>query len=290
VILRFDNVSKSYGPIRALDGFSFEVQRDEIVAMLGPNGAGKTTALDIALGLRRPDTGTVRLFGKSPRDVAARRLLGATPQETGFPDALRVGEIVAFAAAHFERSRADVARVLGEFALEALATRRAGTLSGGQSRRLALALAFVANPELAVLDEPTTGLDVESRHRLWDVVRGAAAGRAILFSTHNLEEAEAMASRIVVIDRGRMLFDGGARELRERFGVRHLSYVGPPLEPQPLGMPASVVRENGRTLVTTGDTDAYVRALVTSDTQFSELEISPASLEEAFLTITGAKQ
>ena len=289
MILQFENVSKSYGPVRALDGVSFEIHRDEIVAVLGPNGAGKTTALDIAVGLRRSDAGTVRLFGKSPLDVAARRHLGVTPQETGFPDALRVDEIAAFTAAHYDRSRADALRVLREFALEELAPRREGTLSGGQSRRLALALAFAGNPELVVLDEPTTGLDIESRHRLWDVVRGAAAGRAILFSTHYLQEAEAMASRILVIDRGRMLFDGGARELRERFGMRRLSYVGSPLETQPLGLPASVVRENGRTLVTTVDTDAYVRALVASDTRFSELEISPPSLEEAFLSITGAK-
>ena len=252
MILTFENVGKSYGDVRALDGLSFAVARDEIVAVLGPNGAGKTTALDIALGLRRQDTGTVRLFGESPRNVSARRRLGATPQDSGFPDSLRVDEIVEFAAAHFGRSRGQIARVLADFGMEELAKRRAGTLSGGQSRRLALALAFAGDPELAILDEPTTGLDVESRRRLWDVVRNAAAGRAILFSTHNLEEAEAMASRIVVIDRGRVRFDGGARDLRERFGMRRLSYVG----------------ANGRTVVATNDTDAYVRALVNTARRF----------------------
>ncbi|MGA8535432.1 MAG: ABC transporter ATP-binding protein [Candidatus Tumulicola sp.] len=290
MILTFDRVCKSYGTIRALDDFSLDVNRDEVVAMLGPNGAGKTTTLDIALGLRRPDRGTVRLFGKDPRDVAARRRLGATPQESGFPDALRVDEIVGFAAAHFDRSREAAAEVLTAFGMHDLAGRRAGTLSGGQIRRLALTLAFAGNPELVVLDEPTTGLDVESRRRLWDVVRDAGAGRAILFSTHNLEEAEALASRIVVIDRGRMLFDGGARDLRRRFGMRRLSYVGEPLEREALGFAASAVHDNHRTVVATNETDAYVRALVRSGAPFSELEIAPASLEEAFLAMTGVSK
>jgi ABC-2 type transport system ATP-binding protein len=288
MILTFENISKSYGSIRALEGLSFAVDRDEIVAVLGPNGAGKTTALDIALGLRRADNGTVRLFGQSPRDAGARRRLGATPQESGFPDALRVDEIVEFAGAHFGRSREQVDGVLSAFGMDHLAKRRAGTLSGGESRRLALALAFAGDPELAVLDEPTTGLDVESRRRLWDVVRQAGAGRAILFTTHYLEEAEALASRIVVIDCGRKLFDGDARALRERFGSRRLTYVGEPLETGALGFTATFARSSRQVIVTTADTDAYVRALVSSGTPFSELEISPASLEEAFLAITGS--
>ncbi|MEO6834449.1 MAG: ABC transporter ATP-binding protein [Candidatus Tumulicola sp.] len=289
MILRFENVTKSYGTIRALDALSFGVDRGENVALLGPNGAGKTTAIDIALGLRGADSGRVRLFGASPRDVATRRRLGATPQESGFPDALRVEEIVAFAAAHFAQP-SGVAAVLAAFGMEGLAKRRAGTLSGGQSRRLALVLAFAGNPELAVLDEPTTGLDVESRRRLWDVVRNAAAGRSILFTTHYLEEAEALASRIIVIDCGRLLFDGDPRELRERFGARRLTYVGEPLEPAALGLAATFARANGAVVVTTTDTDAYVRALVRTGTQFSELEIAPASLEDAFLSITGGSK
>jgi ABC-2 type transport system ATP-binding protein len=289
VILEFDGVTKSYGSVRALDDLSFRVDRDEIVAMLGPNGAGKTTALEIALGLRASDSGSVGLFGGSPRDVAVRRRLGATPQDSGFPDALRVGEIVAFAATHYPRP-GSVEETLGAFGLESLRGRPTGTLSGGQSRRLALALAFVGNPELAVLDEPTTGLDVESRRRLWDVVRGAAAGRSILFTTHYLEEAEALATRILVIDRGRLRFDGGARELRERFGAKRLAYVGVPLEPGALAPAATVVRVDDRTVVTTADSDAYVRALVKSGVSFSDLEIGSPSLEEAFLSMTGGSK
>jgi ABC-2 type transport system ATP-binding protein len=270
MMLRFDDVRKSFGEIRALDGLSFEVERGEIVALLGPNGAGKTTALDIALGLRSCDAGAVQLFGRSPRDAGVRRKLGVTPQESGFPDMLCVDEILAFVARHYP-APASLDATLTAFGLETLRKRRAGTLSGGESRRLALALAFAGNPELVVLDEPTVGLDVQSRRRLWDVVRDAADGRSILFTTHYLDEAQALASRILVIDRGRLLFDGKAQALRERVGGGRVSYVG----------------AEGPVAVTIPDTDAYVRELVGSGVMFSNLEIAKPSLEEAFLSLTG---
>jgi ABC-2 type transport system ATP-binding protein len=270
MILRLEDVVKSYGEVRALDGLSFALERNEIVALLGPNGAGKTTALEIALGLRRPDAGNVALFGGSPQSVAVRRRLGVTPQESGFPDMLRVDEILGFVAQHYP-APASLAQTLAEFGLDALRKRRAGTLSGGESRRLALALAFVGDPELVVLDEPTVGLDVQSRRRLWDVVRDEARGRSILFTTHYLEEAQALASRILVVDRGRLLFDGDAQTLRERVGNKRLTYLG----------------KDGPVVVTASDTDAYVRELVSSGVPFSDLEISKPSLEEAFLSLTG---
>ncbi len=270
MILSFDNVAKRYGEIRALETLSFRVESDEIVALLGPNGAGKTTTLEIALGLRDADSGNVRVFGASPRDVAVRRRLGVTPQESGFPDMLRVEEIVAFVAAHYPRA-ARTDETLAGFGLSKMANRRVGTLSKGESRRLALALAFAGNPELVVLDEPTTGLDVESRRRLWETVRNLGSGRSMLFTTHYLEEAQALATRILVIDRGRLLFDGHPRELRERVGGRRLTYVG----------------KDGRVTVTASDADEYVRAMVRDGIAFSDLEISRPSLEEAFLSLTG---
>lgn len=272
-ILVFEEVAKAYGDVRALHSLSFAVECDEIVAILGPNGAGKTTALEIVLGLRDADAGRVRLFGTSPRDVATRRRLGATPQESGFPDMLRVEEILGFVSAHYPHP-APIQETLARFGLAELAKRRAGTLSGGESRRLALALAFLGNPELVVLDEPTTGLDVESRRRLWETVRALGNGRSMLFTTHYLEEAEALATRIVVIDRGRLLFDGNARTLRERVGGRRLRYVG----------------ADGLVCVSTDDADAYVRAMVNDGIVFSDLEIVRPSLEEAFLTLTGGSR
>jgi ABC-2 type transport system ATP-binding protein len=289
MILELDRISKSYGSIRALEELSLCVDRDEIVAVLGPNGAGKTTALEIALGLRSADSGHAQLFGASPRSASIRRRVGATPQDSGFPDALRVEELVAFAAAHYPEAP-SCAATIEAFGLTDLARRRAGELSGGESRRVALALAFAGSPEFVVLDEPTTGLDVESRRRLWKTVKVASRGRSILFTTHYLEEAEALAGRIIVIDRGRLIFDGNPRELRERFGTRRVSYVGEPLGTGALGFEAAVVRANGHVVVTTADTDAYVRALVREGVEFSDLEIARPSLEEAFLSLTGGSK
>lgn len=270
MILRFDSVVKNYGDVRALDGVSFGIDRNEIVALLGPNGAGKTTALEIGTGLRGCDAGSVSLFGASPHEVSARRRLGVTPQENGFPDMLRVDEIVGFVAEHYPNPE-PMDQLLDAFGLLQLRRRRAGTLSGGESRRLALALAFVGNAELIVLDEPTVGLDVQSRRRLWDLVRELGQGRSILFTTHYLDEAQALATRILVIDRGRLLFDGDAHALRGRVGNRRITYIG----------------TGGPVTINTEDSDAYVRDLVAAGTAFSNLEITRPSLEEAFLTLTG---
>jgi ABC-2 type transport system ATP-binding protein len=269
-VLSLQNVRKSYGTTCALDGLTLEVGGGEIVALLGPNGAGKTTAIEIAVGLRAPDAGEARLFERSPRDPQTRTRLGVTPQESGFPDALSVEEIVRFGAAHYPHP-VDPGVVLKTFDLEKLSQRRAGALSGGESRRLAVAMAFVGNPDLVVLDEPTNGLDVESRRRLWNVVRDDGSARSVLFTTHYLEEAQALATRVVVVGSGRVLFDGSPDELRRRFGARRLSYVG----------------KDGRVAVTIGDTDEYVRKLVRDGIAFSNLEIVPPTLEEAFLAMTG---
>jgi len=273
MILSLRNVRKSYGATRALDDLSLEVDRGEVVAVLGPNGAGKTTAIEIAIGLRGADGGDVRLFGRSPRDPNTRLRLGVTPQESGFPDALSVEEIVRFAIAHYPHP-AEPRAILTAFGLDALAQRRAGALSGGELRRLAVALAFAGNPDLVVLDEPTTGLDVESRRRLWDIVRDYAVDRSVLLTTHYLEEAQALATRVVVVDSGRVLFDGSTCELRRRFGARRLSYAG----------------KDGHVAVTIDDTDEYVRNLVRDGVAFSNLEIVPPTLEDAFLTVTGGRK
>jgi len=268
--LKLDAVAKRYGSVRALRDATFSVGAGEIVAVLGPNGAGKTTALEIALGLRAADAGTATLFGGSPKSLAMRRRLGATPQLSGFPDALRPREVARAVAAHYP-DPADVDETLAAFGLAALANRRVGDLSGGEQRRLAVALAFVGAPDLVVLDEPTTGLDVESRRALWDRIRALSGGRrAVLFTTHYLEEAETSATRVVVIVDGAVRFDGTPASLRERFGVRRISYIGP----------------DGPIDIATGDTDDYVRTLVHSGVAFRDLEIATTSLEDAFVALT----
>ena len=211
---RLKHVVKRYGDVQALAGFSLTVAAAEIVALLGPNGAGKTTAVNLLLGIRRADSGVVELFGRDPRAWRARFDVGATPQEMSFPPTLRVREIVEFARAHYPHAPATAA-LLKQFGLEEVARRQTGGLSGGQRRRLAVALAFAGSPQLAVLDEPTTGLDVESRRAVWAAIREyARGGGAVLLTTHNLDEAEALADRIVVVSGGLVVADGTPAELK----------------------------------------------------------------------------
>jgi ABC-2 type transport system ATP-binding protein len=197
-IAELRGIEKRFGRVAALRGVDLSVSAGEVVALLGPNGAGKTTLVNILLGIRRPDAGEVRVVGS----------IGVTPQEMSFPPTLRVREIVDFVRAHFPEAP-QTAALLERFDLADLARRQAGGLSGGQQRRLAIAVAFAGNPKLAVLDEPTAGLDVESRLAVWQEIKGyAAAGGAVLLTTHHLEEAEALATRIVVLANGAVVAEG----------------------------------------------------------------------------------
>ena len=208
------DIAKAYGTVEALRGVALSIDQGEILALLGPNGAGKTTLVNILLGLRRPDRGEARVCGLPAGTAPARRVVGATPQEISFPPTLRVREIVDFVRSHFPgvRPRWDVVE---RFDLADVARRQAGGISVGQRRRLAVALAFVGNPRVVVLDEPTTGLDVESRLQVWDAVRDhAAAGGSVLLTTHSIPEAEALADRIVVMSQGRIVAGGTAASLR----------------------------------------------------------------------------
>jgi ABC-2 type transport system ATP-binding protein len=206
-------VTKRFGETVALDRVELEVEAGAVVALLGPNGAGKTTALSILLGLRRADAGRAELFGEDPRRPAARAAVGVTPQEHGFPQTLRVREVVDLVRAHFARP-ASRSELLDRFRLTEIAHRQTGGLSGGERRRLAVALAFAGDPRAVFLDEPTTGLDVESRRAVWTHVGAyAARGGTVLLTTHYLEEAERLASRIVLLAHGRIAAAGTASAL-----------------------------------------------------------------------------
>ncbi len=260
-VITMRDVRKSYGTVEALRSVSFEIERGECVALLGPNGAGKTTALEILLGLRRPDAGEATIDGS----------VSCTPQSTGFPDSITTVELVAFAAEHYANA-ADPMATLQVFDLERFANKRVGGLSGGEQRRIALALAFVANADVVVLDEPSSGLDAESRRRLWAQLREGTASRTTLFTTHYLEEAEALATRIIVIERGTIRFDGTPNEFRMRFGMKRVEFTD---------------AEGSRQVLATLDTDEAVRDLVRSGAPFKDLLVSQSSFEEIFLSLTG---
>jgi ABC-2 type transport system ATP-binding protein len=209
-------VTKRFGDTLALDSVELEVRAGEVLALLGPNGAGKTTALSLMLGLRRPDAGSAVMFGRDPRTAAARTSIGVTPQESGFPPTLRVRELVDLVRAHFP-APAPAAELLERFGLGGVARRQAGGLSGGERRRLSVALAFAGRPRALFLDEPTSGLDVESRRAVWQELRSyAAVGGTVLLTTHHLEEAEALASRVVLLARGTVVAEGSPAELSTR--------------------------------------------------------------------------
>jgi ABC-2 type transport system ATP-binding protein len=278
-------VHKRYGKVEALGGIDLEIQPGELLALLGPNGAGKTTAVSILLGQRRPDAGTARLFGRDPTLPAARRPVGVTLQESRFPDNLSVREMVDLVRIHYPHPAAP-RELLERFGLSEVAGRRAGGLSGGQTRRLAVALAFAGQPRLVVLDEPTTGLDVEARHRLWEVLRAFVAdGGTVLLTTHYLEEAQTLASRVVVIADGRIIAHGSVEDITARVGLSRVHLRAPSLPELPAGTHAE--SSNGVHTLYTADPDGLVRALALEGVAFTGLQVERASLEEAFLRLTG---
>jgi ABC-2 type transport system ATP-binding protein len=284
ILARTVQATRSYGPVIALDGVSLDVPAGQLLGLLGPNGAGKTTLLQLFAGLRRPTSGTVELFGGDPRDAARRRRLGCTPQETGLLPTLRVHEIVEFVAGHFDHP-VPTGELLEQFGLTGLERRQSGGLSGGQKRRLAVAVAFAGRPDLVLLDEPTTGLDVEARHALWDAVRRYhQEGGTVVLTSHYLEEVEALAERVVVIDQGRLRADGTIAEVRSLVPARRVRLRAPDL-PDLAGVERSS-REGERYELWTADSDSLVRQLVTTGTPFHDLEVATASLEEAFLALT----
>jgi ABC-2 type transport system ATP-binding protein len=281
---QLERASKHFGETIALAEVDLEVRSGDVVALLGPNGAGKTTAVALLLGLRRPTAGRARLFGVDPRGASARRDIGVTPQESAFSPTLTVRELVDFVRAHHTRPL-PTPEVLATFGLGELADRQAGGLSGGQRRRLAVALAFAGDPRAVFLDEPTTGLDVESRRAVWDALRRfAGEGRTVLLTTHNLEEAEALASRVVVLARGRVVADTTVPELKARSGLKRVRLAEQRLPP--LRGVLRSAREAGRRVLDVEDPGEVVRMLVHAGATLDGIEIVPVSLEDAFLAVT----
>ncbi|WP_380164537.1 ABC transporter ATP-binding protein [Jannaschia sp. R86511] len=284
-LARWQGVTRRYGDVLALDDVSLDVGAGQVVGLLGPNGAGKSTLINLLLGLRRPDAGRVELFGGDPRVPANRRLLGCTPQETALPATLKVREVLDFVAGHHP-DPVPTDQLLDELGLTEQAGRQTGGLSGGQRRRLSVALALVGRPRLLVLDEPTTGLDVDARHLLWQKVRDFhAGGGTVVVTSHYLEEIEALAERVVVVASGRVLVDDSLDAVRSRVQQRRVSVRAGAL-PDLAHVARSEAHADGRWSLFTADSDALVRELVRADVDFRDLEVAPASLEEAFLALT----
>jgi ABC-2 type transport system ATP-binding protein len=289
---RLESIRKCYGGVQALVGIDLELRPGRLLALLGPNGAGKTTAINLLLGLQAADSGAVELFGRDPRDIAARRQVGVMLQSAEVQDTLKVCELLELTRSYYPapRSVADCVAMAG---LDGLMERRYGKLSGGQQRRVQFALAVCGNPKLLFLDEPTTGLDIEARQALWKAIRVLVAdGCAVLLTTHYLEEAEALADRVAVIDKGRLIAEGSVQEIRAHVSQRRIRCI--------TSLPADAIaawplvrevrRDSDRIEIIADSAESVVRRLLADDATLAELEVQRAGLAEAFLELTRARE
>ncbi|MEG8184302.1 ABC transporter ATP-binding protein [Nocardia terpenica] len=279
----------SGGTVRAVDGLDLVVAPGEVVAFLGPNGAGKSTTIDMLLGLLRPDSGTVRVFGGTADEAIARGRLAAVLQSGGLLPDITVLETVRMVASLHAKPR-PAQEVLIRAGIDGIADRMVGKCSGGQQQRLRFALALLPNPDLLVLDEPTTGMDVEGRRDFWNAIRrDAGEGRTVVFATHYLDEADAYADRVVLVRNGAVVADGSAAAIKNLAAGRTVSATLPGADrSQLLAIPGvdSVEQRGDRILVHAKDSDAVARYLLTA-TPAIDLEIAGHNLEDAFLALTG---
>ena len=279
-----------YGDVVAVDALDLTIEAGRVTVLLGPNGAGKTSSIRLLLGLARPATGTARVFGRDPRTLAARRRTGVMMQIAKVPETLRVSEHIDTFRSYFEAPlpRAELIEAAG---LQGMERRLYGTLSGGERQRVLFALALAGDPALLFLDEPTVGMDVAARRSFWARIRALReGGRAVLLTTHYLDEADALADRVVVLDRGRIVADGSPAQIKRRIAHKRISFVSdlPDAVLDALPGVVTVSRDADRVVLLSSDPEATTRELLRLDARLSDLEIAGAALEDAFLALTGS--
>jgi ABC-2 type transport system ATP-binding protein len=288
-VATLESVVKRYGKTEALRGLDLTLHRGEVVALLGPNGAGKTTAVRLLLGLISPDAGRVRVLGRDPRTTGARTRIGAMLQVARVPEMLLVREHIALFRSYYPHPLAT-AEIVHRAGLEGIENRRFGDLSGGQRQRVLFGLALCGDPDLVFLDEPTVGMDLQTRRRLWDEVRALAArGKSVLLTTHYLEEADALANRVVVIGKGRVIREGTPTEIKHGVSGRRIRCVTRLDAAHVRALPSVVSLQADRdaTIIYAERPEEVVRRLLLEDDSLHGLEVSAAPLEDAFLALTG---
>lgn len=286
--VRIDGIVKTFGSVTAVDGLSLTVQPGEVVAFLGPNGAGKTTTVDMILGLSDPTEGTVEVFGGDARRAVALGRVAAVMQSGGLLKDFTIRETVELTASLFRPAR-PVDEVLERAGILDIGDRLVGKASGGQQQRLRFALALLPDPDLLILDEPTTGMDVQGRRDFWSAIRAdAARGRTTIFATHYLEEADAYADRIVLVRHGRIVADGTAAEIKSMASGRTVRATLPTADTAALARVVGVDSVDVRgdsVLIHGSDSDAIARHLL-NHTDARDLEITSRNLEDAFVALT----
>jgi ABC-2 type transport system ATP-binding protein len=290
-LAELSGVSKRYGKVVALDGMELQVRPAELLAVLGPNGAGKSTAISLMLGLQTPDAGSARLFSQSPLNLASRRHIGVMMQEVALPPELRVREHVDLVASYYPdpMTAEDALRLTRTLPL---AARPYGKLSNGQKRQVQFAIAVVGRPKLLFLDEPTVGLDLPSREMMWSMLRELVRqGASIVLTTHYLEEAEALADRVVVLAKGHTIASGTVNQLRSLVGRKRITCETslPPELVASWPEVQTVIRDRARLHITASNSDAVVKRLAMADGNFLDLEVHRAGLAEAFTELTQAE-
>jgi ABC-2 type transport system ATP-binding protein len=287
--VELENASKSFGSVQALRNVSLKVDAGEVVAFLGPNGAGKTTAISLMLGLRSPSSGTAKIFGQNPREPKHRARIGVMLQESGVPGLLKVRELIQLFT-RFYSQPLMVSRVLEMANLTEKANAIASTLSGGQKQRLYFALAVCGNPDVLFLDEPSVALDVESRRSFWQEISGfAKTGKTVILTTHYLEEADALANRIIVINKGEIVAQGSPAQIKSRVGGKNVSFKLEAGDSKILEQLSNVQRfsKTGESInLYTLEPEKVLQEVFARGLQISNLNVAGAGLEEAFMEIT----
>jgi ABC-2 type transport system ATP-binding protein len=287
----FEQVSKHYGHVQAVRELSLQLPQGRAIAFLGPNGAGKSTSIEMLLGLKHASSGTVKVFGKTPRHAMTSGNVGAMLQSGGLPADISVRELLTLMTKLHPKPLA-VDEVLHRANIADLADRKAGKLSGGQTQRVRFAVAISGDSDLIVLDEPTTGMDVENRHIFWNSMKGEAErGKTVLFATHYLEEADQIADQVVVISKGRLLANGTVAEIKAKAGFQRIAFRLPGVTREQLLMLPNVVSldvVHDRVQIQTSDSDKTFYALLDQGHRPQDLEISALGLEQAFIAITEA--
>jgi ABC-2 type transport system ATP-binding protein len=288
VIAELRGATKHYGKVTAVNQLDVAIRAGKILAVLGPNGAGKTTSINLLLGLSRPARGHARLFGLPPNDLNARRRIGVMLQDSVLESHLRVNECIAHYAGYYPGPM-DVGAALELAGIKDLARRPVTTLSGGQKQRLMFALAVCGNPELLFLDEPTAGLDVQARRALWHALRQLAGdGRTIVLTTHYLEEADALADRVLVMNAGRAVAEGTPGKIKSRVALKRIRCTSRLDADGVAELPdvQSVHVDGSRFDIATLRPERVLRALLAQDPTLAELEVTGARLEDAFVELT----
>jgi ABC-2 type transport system ATP-binding protein len=282
--LRFTGVRKSFGKKLVLSGLDFEVQPGDFTVLLGPNGAGKSTSISLANGLLSPDQGTIEIFGFTSGTLKARAAMGYVPQEPAFPAHVRAIDLLEFSAAHSQTS-GDMKALIKDLEISSFLQLPVRHLSGGQKRLVSVGCAFALGAPLVILDEPTTGLDIEMRQRVWRLLeKYREGGGAILMTTHYLAEAEALAGRIVVLAAGTVLHSGSPAEIKRRYGYKRIQFTASQTPPTPWS--ARALQGHGRWSLDSGDPDKALTEILAWG-HASDIDVAPLALEDVFLRLIG---